>query len=254
MISEALNLEDARNFLSRTNQKYDIIVLDAYSKNYVPFHLMTLQYYQLLYSRLTTPNGVIVSNQLGSLDQDQDTSKLYRAVYKTMSQVFSSSAVYVFPLDVGNSNDVQNIILVPIKNPAILHYSSDDIRLGQLKQQQQEEQQQQKTILLSGNNDNSTTTNEVIGYADHLYDRTKIKTSDVPILTDQFAPVENLLNPITSGPYNIGEKEIPTNKRVDLYSVQGTTIGLVLPVVIAGFWILHMRRSVWKGTRGRIAR
>jgi spermidine synthase len=27
--------EDARNFLSITNQKYDIIVLDAYSKNYV---------------------------------------------------------------------------------------------------------------------------------------------------------------------------------------------------------------------------
>ena len=78
--------EDARSFLlSKTNQRYDIIVLDAYSKNYVPFHLMTLQYYQLLYNRLTTPNGVIVSNQLGSLDQEQDTSKLYRAVYKTMS-------------------------------------------------------------------------------------------------------------------------------------------------------------------------
>jgi spermidine synthase len=39
--------EHARSFLSRTNQKYDIIVLDAYSKNYVPFHLMTLEYYQL---------------------------------------------------------------------------------------------------------------------------------------------------------------------------------------------------------------
>lgn len=52
--------EDARSFLSRTNQRYDIIVLDAYSKNYVPFHL-TLEYYQLLYNRLTTPNGDIVS-------------------------------------------------------------------------------------------------------------------------------------------------------------------------------------------------
>ena len=109
------SIDDARSFLSKTNQKYDIIVLDAYSKNYVPFHLMTLQYYQLLYDRLTTPNGVIVSNQLGSLDQEQDTSKLYRSVYKTMSQVFSPSAVYAFPLDVGNSNRVQNIMLVAIK-------------------------------------------------------------------------------------------------------------------------------------------
>jgi spermidine synthase len=61
--------DDARDFLTKTsnNQKYDIIVLDAFSKNYVPFHLMTLQYYQLLYNKLTAPNGVIVSNQVGSL-------------------------------------------------------------------------------------------------------------------------------------------------------------------------------------------
>ena len=242
--------EDARNFLSSTNQKYDIIVLDAYSKNYVPFHLMTLEYYQLLYNRLTTPNGVIISNQLGSLDQEQDTSKLYRAVYKTMSQVFSPAAVYAFPLDVENRDNVQNIILVAIKDPDITYYSSNDIRRGQLKQQQ-EEQQQQKTIVLSGNN-NSSTTNEVIDYADHLYDRTKIKSNDVPMLTDQFAPIENLLNPITSTPYNIQEKETPANKKIGLDSVQGTTLGLILPVAIAGFWILYIQRTVWKGTKEEI--
>ena len=43
---------DARDFLTKTSDsKYDIIVLDAYSKNYVPFHLMTLQYYELLYQK-----------------------------------------------------------------------------------------------------------------------------------------------------------------------------------------------------------
>jgi spermidine synthase len=241
--------EDARNFLSRTNQKYDIIVLDAYSKNYVPFHLMTLGYYQLLYNRLTTPNGVIVSNQLGSLAEEQDTSKLYRAVYKTMSQVFSSpsAAVYAFPLDVGNIDNVQNIILVAIKDPDVMHYSSDDIRQMQQEQLQQQ-QQRQKILVLSGNNNNNSlpTNNDLISYADHLYDRTKIKTSDVPILTDQFAPVENLLNPITSTPYNIKEKETPANRKIDLYSVQGTTLGLVLPVAVTGLWIFYMQRSVWK--------
>jgi spermidine synthase len=231
--------EDARSFLSRTNQKYDIIVLDAYSKNFVPFHLMTLQYYQLLYNRLTTPNGVIISNQLGSLDQD--TSKLYRAVFKTMSQVFSPSAVYAFPLDIGNSDNVQNIILVAIKDPDMTYFSSNDVR--------QRQQQQQKTILLSGNNN----TTDFINYADHLYDRTKIKIGDVPVLTDQFAPVENLLNPITSTTYNMAEKEIPRNTKVDLYSVHGTTLGLVLPTAIAGFWIFYMQ-SVWKEKRERTPR
>jgi spermidine synthase len=239
--------DDARNFLSRTNQKYDIIFLDAYSKNYVPFHLMTLEYYQLLYNRLTTPNGVIISNQLGSLDQKQDTSKLYRAVYKTMSQVFSSSAVYAFPIDIGNSDNVQNIMLVAVKDPDVTYYSSNDLNQRQQKQQEVQQQQQQKTIHLSGNNINNTSspTNDPINYADNFYDRAKIKTSDVPVLTDQFAPVENLLNPITSTPYTIEEKGSPTNRKVDLYSVQGTTLGLVLPVAITGLWIFYMKRKIW---------
>ena len=101
-------------------------------------------------------------------------------------------------------------------------------------------------IIITKTTISPSTNNEIINYAEHLYNITKIKTSDVPIFTDQFAPVENLLNPIISRPYNIGEKEIPTNKRVDLYSLQGTTVGLVLPVAIAGFWIFYMQRSVWK--------
>lgn len=53
---------DARDFLSKaSDSKYNIIVLDAYSKNYVPFHLMTLQYYELLYKKLES-NGVILIN------------------------------------------------------------------------------------------------------------------------------------------------------------------------------------------------
>jgi len=79
--------------------------------------------------------------------------------------------------------------------------------------------------------------------------RVKIKTSDVPVLTDQFAPVENLLNLITSTPYNIGEKETPANTKVDLYSIQGTTLGLVLPIATTGLWIFYMKRTIWKGTR-----
>jgi hypothetical protein len=162
--------------------------------------------------------------------------------------VFSPSAVYAFPLDVGNSDNIQNIILVAIKDPVMTYYSSNDIK--QRQQQQEEIQQQQKTIPLSGNNN---TTSDFINYADHLYDRTKIKTSDVPVLTDQFAPVENLLNPITNTPYNIQEKETPANRKVDLYSIQGTTLGLVLPTAMAVVWIFYMKRKIWKGTRRSIA-
>jgi len=56
-----------------------------------------------------------------------------------------------------------------------------------------------------------------IDYADHLYDSAKIKTDDVPTLTDQFAPVENLLNPITGTAYNTEQKQIAMNTKVDPY-------------------------------------
>ena len=129
--------EDAREFLTKTNnQKYDFIILDAYSKNYIPFHLMTMEYYQLLYNKLSTPNGVIVSNQIGSLEGD--TSNLYRAAYKTMSRVFPN--VYVFPTNEFSSGETQNIILVASKNPDMI-YSKEDIR------QKQQDQQQQHQIM-----------------------------------------------------------------------------------------------------------
>jgi spermidine synthase len=235
--------DDARSFLSKSSDhKYDIIILDAYSKNYVPFHLMTSEYYQLLYEKLTTPNGVIISNQIGSLNETQHTSNLYRAVYKTMSQVFSAARVYAFPTDfVESSNNVQNIILVATKNPDIRYYSQDEIRQ---RQQQQEEREQQKMLLSENNTDNSTY--NIIDYADHLYDGTRINTNDVPLLTDQFAPVENLLNPVLSKPDNIEQvKGDAINRNVDLYSVQSTALTYVLPAIIVALWISCMRK-IWK--------
>ena len=97
----------------RTNQdkKYDIIILDAYSRSFVPFHLMTLEFYKLLESRLYT-YGIIVSNQVGSLSGDSST--LYRVAYKTMKQNFPN--ILIFPvLTTTNPDVVQNLILVATK-------------------------------------------------------------------------------------------------------------------------------------------
>ena len=84
-----------------------------------------------------------------------------------------------------------------------------------------------------------------IDYADHLYDSAKIRTDDVPLLTDQFAPVENLLNPITGKAYNIDQKQIATNTKVDPNSTEGTMLTLVLPIMIAVIWIFYIQ-SIWK--------
>jgi len=99
----------------------------------------------------------------------------------------------------------------------------------------------------NNNNMSLTPSDNSIDYANHLYDYTKIRTDDVPLLTDQFAPVENLLNPITGTAYNTEQKQIAMNTKVDTYSIEGTMLTLVLPIAIAVIWIFYMQ-SIWKRT------
>jgi spermidine synthase len=214
--------DDARNFLSKTEKKYDLIILDAFSQNYVPFHLMTLEYFQLLDKKLTS-DGVIISNNIGSMTGDR--SNIVRAVYKTISQVFPS--LYVFPTE-HNPGNLQNIMLAAMKTPTV-EYSKDELR--------------QLASNNDKNNHNSSTILADLEYSEHLYEA-ELKTSDVPLLTDQFAPVEILINPVTNEPYNLGN--IPSKGSTDLSWIGNTnSIKLVLLTIIAGVWIFYTQKE-WK--------
>ena len=178
--------QDAREFLTNYQGKYDIIVLDAFSKSYVPFHLMTMEFYKLLHNKLA-PDGVTISNHIGSPNSNQDTSDLYRANLKTMLGVFPK--VYVFPTEY--SRGIQNIILATIKSENNLQ---DSTPYGLEKEQ------------LAQMQENSASATDV-RYADYLLDPSKIETDDVPLLTDQYAPVESLRNPLSGKPYSIEEQD-----------------------------------------------
>jgi spermidine synthase len=211
--------DDARNFLSKTEKKYDLIILDAFSKNYVPFHLMTLEYFQLLDKKLTS-DGVIISNNIGSMAGDR--SDIIRAVYKTISQVFPS--VYVFPTE-NNPGNLQNIMLATMKTPT--EYSKDELK------------------QLASNNDNnnhiSSTALDDLDYLEHLYEA-ELQTSDVPLLTDQFAPVEILINPVTNEPYNL--ENAPTKGSSSPLWIEDTnSIKLVLLTIIAAVWIFYTQKE-----------
>jgi spermidine synthase len=214
--------DDARNFLSKTEKKYDLIILDAFSKNYVPFHLMTLEYFQLLDEKLTS-DGIIISNNIGSMTGDR--SDIIRAVYKTISQVFPS--VYVFPTE-HNPGNLQNIMLATMKTPT--EYSKDELR--QLASDNDD-----------NNNHNSSTALDDLDYLEYLYEA-ELKTSDVPLLTDQFAPVEILINPVTNEPYNL--ENVPTKGSTGLSWIENTnSIKLVLLTIIAAVWIFYTKKE-WK--------
>jgi len=53
--------QDGRIFLNRAKGTYDIIFLDAYRGPFVPFHLLTKEYFELAKKRLS-PRGVVAQN------------------------------------------------------------------------------------------------------------------------------------------------------------------------------------------------
>ena len=82
---------DGRVFLSRIRETYDLILVDAYRGGYVPFHLLTREFYSLVKERLAE-GGAAAFNV-------HDGSKLYASTLKTMGQVFP--ALDLYPTGVG---------------------------------------------------------------------------------------------------------------------------------------------------------
>jgi predicted membrane-bound spermidine synthase len=82
---------DGRVFLNRNSELYDLILLDAYRGGYVPFHLLTREFYTLVRQRLA-PGGAAAFNV-------HDGSKLYASTVKTLAEVFPGLDLY--PTGVG---------------------------------------------------------------------------------------------------------------------------------------------------------
>ena len=80
-----VEVDDGRRFLQRTDERYDVIMVDAFYSDGVPFHLTTLEFVELMRERLT-PGGVIATNVIGALTGG--SSQITRALRKTYAAVF----------------------------------------------------------------------------------------------------------------------------------------------------------------------
>jgi spermidine synthase len=77
---------DGRVFLNRHKEPYDLIVVDAFTGSYIPFHLMTKEFFGLVRDRLT-PNGVAAFNILPG-------TKLYDSSLITFKDAFGRLDLY----------------------------------------------------------------------------------------------------------------------------------------------------------------
>lgn len=149
--------EDGRMYLNRTDKKYDVIFGDSFTSFYsLPFQLTTKEAVQKKYDALNS-GGVVVVNVISTLEGEG--ARFVQAEYRTYGSVFPY--VYLFPVQSTTDTTItQNIILVAVKSE-----SAPDV---------------------SKNPDP-----ELEKYLGHLY-APHIPT-DTPILTDDFAPVDNFI-------------------------------------------------------------
>jgi spermidine synthase len=75
--------EDARPYLRRTRERYDVIMVDAYRQPYIPFYLTTREFFESVSDRLA-PGGAAVVN-VGHPEGQDDLEKVLAA---TMAEVF----------------------------------------------------------------------------------------------------------------------------------------------------------------------
>jgi spermidine synthase len=195
--------QDGRIFLQQTDQKYDLVVLDAYSRSYVPFHLMTLEFFRLIADHLR-PRGSVVSNLIGSVSGRG--SELLRAEVNTFQHVFPN--VYVFGVRGSGYPDLQNVIVMPT-------LLQDRLTEQDFERLAQESSQSDRFVRYAGN-------------------YVALDVGDAPILTDDFAPVETLLNPITGQPLEEGEGASYVEEVLRV-------VGAVLVVAVA-FLILRRKK------------
>lgn len=80
---------DGRMYLKRAEKQYDLILLDAYAADHMPFHLTTVEFIQLVKSHLK-PGGVVASNLW-----EKAINRFYLAELKTFQATFPQ--VYLLP-------------------------------------------------------------------------------------------------------------------------------------------------------------
>ena len=144
--------EDARTFLNKTNNKYDVIYGDAFtSRLSVPYQLTTREAVQKMYHVLND-GGVALINMASAIEGER--GKLLRAEYATYKSVFPQ--VFIFRVRPTDGFKTQNIMLLALRSERAPEFKSDDQELN--------------------------------GYLGRLWDREI--TADMPILTDDYAPVD----------------------------------------------------------------
>jgi spermidine synthase len=165
-----IEVGDGRQYLVRSDDRWDVIVVDAFFADAIPFHLVTREFLELARSRLA-PGGAIVTNAIGAIEGPG--SRLFRSIYRTYRTVFPTVLVHptILPGD-GGDETFRNLILVATEQAAP-QTSFLASRWEQIRAEHTTAPDLRRPLL---------------DRHDEL-----VPTDDVPTLTDDYAPTDALL-------------------------------------------------------------
>ncbi|MBH0193343.1 MAG: fused MFS/spermidine synthase [Nitrospira sp.] len=89
-----VSVKDGRAFLNGTDHTYDVMWIDAFARDMIPFHLTTVEFFSLVRAHLN-PDGVVAVN-LASSGRAGDLARA-SAVVQTMTRAFP--VIQTFPIE-----------------------------------------------------------------------------------------------------------------------------------------------------------
>jgi len=174
-----IHVEDGRRFVRRSQTKYDLVVLDAFTiGGQIPFHLTTREFFDEIKQTLS-PDGVVLANINGTMRGRR--SRIWRAEYKTLATAFPN--VYLFPYlheterrqsGVFDQDRPRSLILIAVNGGE--RWTKESI-LATATQLEQSGVARTPTFLED---------------AEQFFEA-RVPTDDVPLLTDDYAPVDTMV-------------------------------------------------------------
>jgi len=166
-----VEISDARRWLRSNTEEWDIIIQDTYSSNlygtFIPFHLATYEYFTILRDQLAD-DGVFVINVIGTVYGGED-NRVIDSVYRTMHEVFDN--LYLFA-----AADVQNVVIVATMDESRMTRANLQAMAAQLAMSRPDE-----------------FPSNLIFQVSRYYDTSPSGLASAIVLTDDYAPTDNLL-------------------------------------------------------------
>ena len=146
----------------------DVIIVDAYFSDSLPFHLVTKEF-DLLCAKKLTPGGVLAVNFGGELTGSRN--QLFWAAVRTLGEVFPRLYIFSSELKVGKLPFKSNAIVVATRSPERLDPGTIEDRARALAARLHRQ--------------------PIAEWGRRLYEG-EIRTADVPVLTDAYSPTDAL--------------------------------------------------------------